>query len=178
MKSTDLLSHKLERLHTADKAFVDSLNAGRGSQIDSIYLNDSHWWQNASFALPCLIAIISTAIGLIFRVNEAWGFGLFAFGVTLFMLPIVVITWRNTATLIVLTDELIFSLHRGKVLHSLAWTDLTGIEQIEYLGTSRFKLKHGSDGEFLTIENDVENSIELVDRSFELSGLPRHQTVA
>ena len=93
------------------------------------------------------------------------------------MLPIVVITWRNTATLIVLTDELIFSLHRGKVLHSLEWADLTGIEQIEYLGTSRFKLKHGSDGEFLTIENDVENSIELVDRSFELSGLPRQQTV-
>ena len=171
------MSHKLERLHTADKAFVESLNAGRGSQIDSIYLNDSHWWQNASFALPCLSASISTAIGLIFRVNEAWGFGLFAFGVTLFMLPIVVITWRNTATLIVLTDELIFSLHRGKVLHSLEWTDLTGIEQVEYLGTSRFKLKHGSDGEFLTIDNDVENSIELVDRSFELSGLPRHQTV-
>ena len=178
MKSEDLINPILERLHTADRAFIDSLDASKDSQIDSIYLNDSHWWQNASFALPCLIAIISTAIGLFFRVNEAWGFGLFAFGVTLFMLPIVLITWRNTATSIILTNKLIFSLHRGKILHSLEWADLTGIEQIEYLGTSRFKLKHGFEGEFMTIDNDVENALELVNRSFELSGLPRQQTTA
>ena len=94
------------------------------------------------------------------------------------VLPIVLITWRNTATSIILTDKLIFALHRGKILHSLEWVDLTSIEQIEYLGTSRFKLKHGFEGEFLTIDNDVENSSELVDRSFELSGLPRQQASA
>jgi hypothetical protein len=178
LKSKDFIDLTLNRLHTTDRTFIDSLNASQDSQVDSIYLNDSHWWQNASFALPCLIAVISTVVGLIFRINEAWGFGLFAFGVTLFMLPIVLITWRNTATSIILTDKLIFSLHRGKILHSLEWVDLTSIEQIEYLGTSRFKLKHGFEGEFLTIDNDVENSSELVDRSFELSGLPRQQTSA
>ncbi|HIE83916.1 MAG TPA: hypothetical protein EYQ00_08755 [Dehalococcoidia bacterium] len=175
MKSKDLNNPTLNRLHTTDRIFIDSLTVSHDSQIDSIYLNDSRWWQNASFALPCLIAVISTVVGLIFGIGEAWGFGLFAFGVTLFMLPIVLVTWRNTATSIILTDKLILSLHRGKILHSLEWVDLTSIEQIEYLGTSRFKLKHGSEGEFMTIDNDVENATELVDRSFELSGLPRQQ---
>jgi hypothetical protein len=121
--------------------------------------------------------LISTVVGLVWGIGEATGFGLFAFAVTALMLPIVLITWRNTATLMVLTDTGAYSIHRGKILHQLNWHDLRRIDQVEYLGSSRFKLLHGDNGEFMTVESEIEDGQGLVDRSFRLSGLSREREV-
>ncbi|MDA0366460.1 MAG: hypothetical protein O3B31_10100 [Chloroflexi bacterium] len=140
--------------------------------IATVYVNDSRWWQNASFALPLLGAVISLAVGLLFHKAEATGFGLFLAAVTLVMVPVVLLTWRGTATAIVLTAEGATALHHGRVLHELLWGDLRRIERVEYLGNVRHKLVHGRD-EFLTVESEIEGALDLVERAFELSGLPR-----
>ena len=172
----DEFSEQRSRLHRSDVKFIDTFDSST-AVVDSLYLNDSQWWQNASFALPFLVALISTVIGLVWGIGEATGFGLFAFAVTALMLPIVLITWRNTATLMVLTDTGAYSIHRGKILHQLNWHDLRRIDQVEYLGSSRFKLLHGDNGEFMTVESEIEDGQGLVDRSFRLSGLSRERDV-
>ena len=141
--------------------------------VDAVYANGSRWWQNASFALPLLGFVISTGAGLIFDLTEATGFGLFLGVVTLIMLPVVLLTWRGTATAIVLTNDGATALHRGRVLHHVRWGELRRIERVEYLGNVRHKLVHGEDERFLVVESEIEGALELVDRAFALSGLPR-----
>lgn len=141
--------------------------------VAAVYANGSRWWQNASFALPLLGFVLSTGAGLIFDKDEATGFGLFLGAVTLIMLPVVLLTWRGTATAIVLTEDGATALHRGRVLHDLRWSELLRIERVEYLGNVRHKLVHGEDERFLTVESEIEGAPELVDRAFALSGLPR-----
>jgi hypothetical protein len=141
--------------------------------VDAVYANGSRWWQNASFALPLLGFVISTTAGLIFGKTEATGFGLFLGVVTLIMLPVVLLTWRGTATAIVLTDDGATALHRGRVLHDLRWAELRRIERVEYLGNVRHKLVHGEDERFLVVESEIADALALVDRAFALSGLPR-----
>ena len=142
-------------------------------RVAAVYANDSRWWQNASFALPLLGFVISTGVGLILGQAEAIGFGLFLGAVTLVMVPVVLLTWRGTATAIVLTADGATALHRGRVLHELRWSELLRIERVEYLGNVRHKLVHGEDERFLTVESEIEGALDLVDRAFALSGLPR-----
>jgi hypothetical protein len=149
-------------------------SAARGlGRVAAIYVNDSRWWQNASFALPLLGFAISTGAGVILGSAEATGFGLFLGVVTLIMLPVVLLTWRGTATAIVLTDAGATALHHGQPLHELRWDELRRIERVEYLGNVRHKLVHGDEDRFLTVESEIENALELIDRAFALSGLPR-----
>jgi hypothetical protein len=138
-----------------------------------VFVNDSHWWQNASFALPLLAAVVSLGAGWLFGSMEATGFGLFASVVTLVMVPVVLLTWRNTATSIVLTETGASALHEGRVLHELAWADLRRIERVEYLGNARHKLVHGEDERFMSIESEIEDAEGLVEAAFALSGIPR-----
>jgi hypothetical protein len=156
-----------------DRRDADAIAARR--DVDSIYLNDSRWWQNASFALPAIVAAIALGIGLVTRIPEAIGFGIFVAVVTAIMGPVVLLTWRSTATSIVLTAGGAFSLHHGKVLHELAWPELRRVEEVEYLGNRRYKLVHGEDERFLTVESEIERAGDLVDRAFALSGLPRRR---
>lgn len=140
--------------------------------VEAVYVNDSRWWQNASFALPLLASLLSLAVGVIFGKAEAVGFGMFLAAVTIIMVPVVLLTWRSTATAIALTDEGAIALHHGRVLHALLWADLRRIERVEYLGNVRHKLVHARD-EFLTVESEIAGAADLVDRAFALSGLPR-----
>ncbi len=137
-----------------------------------VYVNDSRWWQNASFALPLIVSVISLVVGLVLQRAEGIGFGLFAAVVTLIMIPVVLLTWRSTATSIVLTKTGADALHVGKVLHHVDWRDLQRIERVEYLGNTRYKLVH-HDTEFLTVESEIEESADLVETAFALSGVPR-----
>jgi hypothetical protein len=141
-----------------------------------VFVNPSRWWQNASFALPLGVTVLALAGGLLFRSTEATGFGLFAGAVTLIMVPVVLLTWRSTATAVVLTEDGATALHDGRALHTLAWSDLKRIERVEYLGNTRYKLVHGDEGEFLTIESEMEDAATLVDLAFTLSGVPRQST--
>ena len=153
--------------HSRDRAAIEQLR-----DVVRVYVNDSRWWQNASFALPLIVSVISLTVGLVLQRAEGIGFGLFASVVTMIMVPVVLLTWRGTATSIVLTKTGASALHLGKVLHHVEWSDLQRIERVEYLGNTRYKLVH-DDTEFLTVESEIEGSADLVDTAFSLSGVPR-----
>lgn len=141
-----------------------------------VFANPSYWWQNASFALPLLVTVVTLVVGVLFDLTEALGFGLFAAVVTLIMIPVVMLTWRSTATSIVLTRSGALALHEGKPLHRLDWDDLRRIERVEYLGNTRFKLVHGEDEQFLVVESEIEDGEALVEEAFALSGIPRQSS--
>jgi hypothetical protein len=143
-----------------------------------VFPNPSYWWQNASFALPLLVTLVSLAIGFIFGITELVGFGLFGAVVTMIMAPVVLLTWRGTATSIVLTRSGALALHEGRPLHRLEWSDLRRIERVEYLGNTRYKLVHGDDEQFMVIESEIEDGAALVDEAFALSGIPRQSAPA
>ena len=138
-----------------------------------VFPNPSYWWQNASFALPLLVTVVSLVVGFLFSITEAIGFGLFGAVVTLIMIPVVMLTWRNTATSIVLTRSGALALHEGKPLHRLDWSDLRRIERVEYLGNTRYKLVHGDEDEYLVVESEIEDGEALIEEAFALSGIPR-----
>ncbi len=157
----------LDAAHARDRAAIVAMR-----DVVRVYVNDGRWWQNASFALPLLVAVASLAFGLLFGRAEGVGFGLFASVVTLIMVPVVLLTWRGTATAIVLTRTGASALHLGGVLHHVEWSDLQRIERVEYLGNTRYKLVH-HDTEFLTVESEIPGGAELVETAFERSGVPR-----
>lgn len=159
--------HPLPDLHASDARAVTTMH-----QVVRVFANPNRWWQNASFALPLLVTVVALGLGFALDLTEAKGFGLFAAVVTLLMVPIVLLTWRGTATAIVLTVEGVTALHLGQPIHEVAWRDLQRIEKVEYLGNSRYKLVH-HDTEFLTIESEIEGATDLVEAAFALSGLPR-----
>ena len=163
--ASDSASHPAP--HPRDAAAIEGLR-----DVVRIFVNDSRWWQNASFALPLLVSIVSLTVGVVFQRAEGIGFGLFAAVVTLIMIPVVLLTWRGTATAIVLTRTGASALHLGRVLHRVEWSELQRIERVEYLGNTRYKLVHG-DTEFLTVESEIEDAAGLVDTAFALSGIPR-----
>src|SRR5687768_11494462 len=94
--------------NAADQQAIEAMD-----NVLAVHLNDSHWWNHASFVLPLLGAIVFVAIGLLSGTAEATGFGLFLGGITVFMLPVVLMTWRGTPTAIVLTREHATALHSG-----------------------------------------------------------------
>jgi len=159
--------------HPRDDAWLAAAHGVQG-----VYVNPSRWWQNASFALPALIAVVSLIGGQLFGSAEATGFGLFAVVVTLIMIPVVLLTWRGTATAIVLTEAGATALHEGRVLHDLPWSELLRIERVEYLGNTRFKLVHGDEDRFMVVESEIEGGAALVDQAFALSGIPRQSEAA
>lgn len=144
------------------------------ARLVRVFVNDSRWWQNASFALPFAGFVLATAAGWVLGSTEATGFGLFLGVVTAIMVPVVLLTWRSTATAIAVCEDRAVSLHHGTVLHETPWADLHRIERVEYLGNTRHKLVHGED-EFMSIEAEIEGADELVELVFELSGVPRQQ---
>ena len=142
------------------------------SDVVRVFVNDSRWWQNASFALPFLGFVLATGAGWLIGSAEAIGFGLFLGVVTAIMVPVVLLTWRGTATAIALCEDRAVALHHGVVLHEVPWAELHRIERVEYLGNVRHKLVHGED-EFMSVESEIEQADELVELAFELSGVAR-----
>jgi hypothetical protein len=156
-----------ERLDRRDLAVVAPM-----SDLVRVFVNDSRWWQNASFALPFIGFVLATGAGLLLGSAEAWGFGLFLGVVTALMVPVVLLTWRSTATSIALCEDRALALHHGTTLHEVPWAGLQRIERVEYLGNVRHKLVHGED-EFMSVEAEIEDAEELVELAFELSGVAR-----
>lgn len=153
-------------VHAADQAFVDALDEG----LVAVHPNESHWWNHASFALPLLGAIAFVALGLLTGTAEATGFGLFLAGITVFMLPVVLLTWRSTATAIVLTDRRALALHDGRILREVAWAEVERIERVETLGNVRWKFLP-REGQHLTVEGEIADVPGLVARAEELAGV-------
>lgn len=153
-------------VHAADQAFIDALDEG----VAAVHPNESHWWNHASFALPLLGAIAFVALGLLTGTAEATGFGLFLAGITVFMLPVVLLTWRSTATAIVLTDRRALALHDGRILREVAWSEVERIERVETLGNVRWKFLP-REGQHLTVEGEIADVPGLVARAEELAGV-------
>jgi hypothetical protein len=139
-------------------------------RVVAVHLNESHWWNHASFALPLLGTIVFVAFGLLAGVAEATGFGLFLAAITVFMLPVVLLTWRGTPTAIVLTRTGATALHSGRALREVAWADIDRIERFETMGNVRWKLIP-REGQHLTVEGEIADVPGLVERAQELSGI-------
>ena len=154
-------------LHPRDRIAIRGLR-----DVRYVFVNDARWWQNASFALPFGGSVLTLLVGLVIGSAEAIGFGVFLAVVTVIMIPVVLFTWRSTATAIVLTRDGAHALHLGRELHRLAWAELRRIDEVNYLGNTRYKLLHGED-EFMTVESEIAGQAELVDAAFALSGLER-----
>lgn len=153
-------------VHAADQAFLDALD----EEVVAVHPNESHWWNHASFVLPLLGAIVFVAIGLLTGAAEATGFGLFLGGITVFMLPVVLLTWRATPTAIVLTNRRALALHDGRVLRELAWAEVGRIERFETLGNVRWKLLP-HEGQHLTVDGEIADVPGLIARAEELAGV-------
>lgn len=145
------------------------------ADVEHVFVNDSRWWQNASFALPLGGAVLALVLGWATGSAEATGFGVFLAAVTVLMVPVVLFTWRSTATAIVLTREGAVALHLGRPLHELRWAELRRIDEVNYLGNTRYKLLHGED-EFMTVESEIAGQAALVEAAFALSGLERQSS--
>ena len=140
---------------------VDEQYISKQNNIKDVFINDSYWWQNASFVLPLLLGAVSLIYGLIFNTSGAKGFGIFLLVVMVIMLPVEWLTWRSTATSIYFTDKELIALHLGKILKKITLENLQSIETIEYLGQKRYKLVE-SDEIFFTIDNEFENIPDII----------------
>ncbi len=159
-------------LNAADASAVATLAAA--GQLAAVHANESHWWNHASFALPLLGAIVCLIAGWALGVAELLGFGVFLAAVTLFMLPVVLLTWRSTPTAIVLTRDGAQALHDGRVLREVAWRDLAAIERVETMGNIRWKLRPRT-GQHLSIEGEIADVPGLIATAYVLSGIPHSE---
>ena len=150
-------------VRAADASAIEAMR-----NVVSVHVNQSHWWNNASFALPLLVALVSTVIGLVFASTEALGFGLFTLGVTALLLPIVLVTWRRTATAVVLTREAAVALHEGRELVSVRWDAISEIEAADY-DSIRWRIRP-KEGDHLNIEAELYDVEGLVEHARALSG--------
>lgn len=149
----------------ADRAFVEAC----GERVVSVHANETHWWNNGSFALPLLGSLACVAFGLIVGVDEATGFGLFLGAIALFMLPVVLLTWRNSATSIVLTEAGAYALHNGAVLRELRWADVHLIDRVDTMGNVRWRI-HPREGQHIAIEGEIADVPGLITAAQQLSG--------
>ncbi len=146
---------------------ADASAIGAMRDVVSVHVNQSHWWNNASFVLPSLVALVSIVIGLVFSSAEALGFGFFTLGVTVVLLPVVLVTWRRTATVVVLTREAAVALHEGRELISVRWDAISEIEAADY-DSIRWRIRP-KEGDHLSIEAELHDVEGLVEHAHALS---------
>lgn len=151
-------------LRASDAAVIEGLD-----DVVSVHSNQTSWWNNASFALPLLGAVIALGIGVLAGKAEALGFAGFLGFVTAVMLPVVRLTWRRTPTAVVLTHTRVLALHEGRTLRDIAWSDLARIERADY-DNIKYRLRP-AEGDHLSIEAELEDVEGLISRAGELSGL-------
>ena len=152
-------------LHIKDQEYIDNQK-----NVSKIYINNSYWWQNASFVLPLIIGSSSLLFGIILNNSGAKGFGIFLLIVMIIMLPVVWLTWKSTATSIYLTNKEIIALHLGKILKKIQLDKLQSIATIEYLGNKRYKLIENIDT-YLTIDSEFNNVPQMLEEIEKMTGI-------
>ena len=153
-------------LRRADAAAVAALEG-----VVAAHAHPVHWWNNASFALPFLAAVLSLAVGLLAGIAEATGFGLFMLATTALISPIVAMTWRRTPTAVVLTEEMLVALHSGRELRRLRWEEIESVRPVDY-DDVRWRL-YPRGGEHLSLESGIDRLPELVDELCARAGVER-----
>lgn len=134
-----------------------------------LHRNDSHWFSNASFSLPLIGAVILLVVGLLTGSGEARGFGLFLLVVAALMVPVVLWTWRATPTAIAVTEQELLSLHNGRVMKRLPWTEVVEVERKETLGNLRWRVLT-REGDHIAIEGEIEDVPGLIGEVTHYSG--------
>lgn len=140
------------------------------ADLVGIYRNSTSWYNNASFLLPLLATLLIGLLAALTHHAELLGFAAFLAVVTLIMLPVVLLTWRQTATTVVLTESGILSLHSGRVLQSLNWRQVHAIQRRETQGNVRWEVL-AANGERILLDGEIEHLVELVGDALRLSGL-------
>ena len=151
----------------ADAAVIAAL-----PDVLAVHRNTTHWYNNASFAMPLLAAIVVLAAGLILRRGDVLAFAGFLFAVTLGMVPVVLVSWRQTATAVVLTRERIVALHDGRELKSLVWREVRGVTRRETQGNVRWHVSSES-GERIALDGELEDLDGLLREARRLAELPQ-----
>jgi hypothetical protein len=147
-----------------DRAAVAAL-----AQVLDVFENEASWYNNASFLLPFVATIVVGAAGLVTRRADVLGFAAFLGAVTLLMIPVVLTTWRRTPTAIAITNAMLVSLHHGRSLKAMAWSDVTSIRERETQGNRRWEIAAGDDDRIL-LDGELERLPELVQRARQLAG--------
>jgi len=147
----------------ADRQAVGSL-----PQVVSIFENEAGWYNNASFLLPLVATIVIGVAGLATRQGEILGFDAFLGAVTLLMIPVVLVTWNQTPTAVVLTATMIVSMHDGRLLKSLSWSEVTSVRERETQGNRRWEIAAAS-GERILLDGELERLPVLVQLAQELA---------
>ncbi len=153
-------------LRSADARAIAAMDG-----VAAVHPNELHWWNNASFALPFLAAVVSLAIGLLAGLTEATGFGLFMLAVTALTSPAVVITWRRSPTAIVVAEEALVTLHAGRELRRLRWDEIESVRAADY-DEVRWRL-FPREGGHLSLESGIARLPELIDAVCARAGVER-----
>jgi hypothetical protein len=135
-----------------------------------VHHNPTGWYNNASFALPLAAAVVVAIAGLIIRRGDVLAFAVFLFAVTVCMVPVVIVTWRQTATTVVLSAGGITSLHDGHILKSLPWTGVRSITRRETQGNVRWIV--AADDDRLALDGELDHLDRLIATAQRLAGLP------
>ena len=143
--------------------------AARGDVLDA-HTYEGDWFNNATFVFPSLGAV-GTLIGwAVTGATELFGISMFLFVVTGLMLPLVWLTWRRTATVIVLRRSGIEALHQGEPLQFLAWDTVLAVRRVETMGNVRWYVL-GAEEQRLTLEGEIADLEDLLARVRDLAGL-------
>jgi hypothetical protein len=138
--------------------------------VIAVHRNTTHWYNNASFALPLLATLVVGVVGLLLRRGDVLAFAAFLLAVTLCMLPVVLVSWRQTPTAVVLTTEGIVSLHGGRTLKRLAWPDVCSVTRRETQGNVRWHVATAS-GERIALDGELADLDGLLREARRLAGL-------
>ncbi len=147
------------------------------TSVVQVHRNSTGWYNNASFALPLIAAVVTSLAGLIFRNLDVLAFAGFLFVVTLCMVPVVLVSWQQTATAVVLTAEGITSMHSGRTLKSLSWAHVSSITRRETQGNVRW-IVAAVDGERIALDGELDNLDRLIDTARRLAGLSEPEQAA
>lgn len=149
---------------------ADGRAAAALTGVAGVFRNQTNWYHNASFLLPLAATVLVGAVGAATRNHELLGFAAFLAVVTAGMLPIVLLTWRQTATAVVLSEDGITTLHRGRLLKSLTWSAVQTIQRRETQGNVRWAIAADS-GERILLDGEIENLPALLQLAHDLSGV-------
>jgi hypothetical protein len=150
------------------------VDAVGSSDVLAVHRNSTSWYNNASFALPLLATIVVGIAGLIMRRGDVLAFAGFLGVVTLCMVPVVLVTWRHTATEVVLSRERITSLHGARVLATLPWREVRGVSRRETQGNVRW-LVTAEGGERIVLDGEIEDLPGLIAAARRLAGLTEQE---
>jgi uncharacterized membrane protein len=160
-----------------DAARSDDEAIAAMTAVVQVHRNPTGWYNNASFALPLIAAMVTALAGVVLRNLDVLAFAGFLFVVTLCMVPVVLVSWRQTATAVVLTADGVTSLHTGRMLKSLVWSGVESVTRRETQGNVRW-IVTASGGERLALDGELDNLDRLIETARRLAGLPRGEPAA